>query len=66
MERDDNCSNHSTGNESKDSKSSSSDQWKRIVLLIIAITVHNIPEGLAVGVRFGAGESDHVSFQNAR
>ncbi|XP_018013225.1 zinc transporter ZIP11 isoform X2 [Hyalella azteca] len=29
-------------------------QWKRILLLIVAITVHNIPEGLAVGVGFGA------------
>ena len=25
-------------------------RWKRILLLIVAITVHNIPEGLAVGV----------------
>jgi ZIP family zinc transporter len=29
-------------------------QWKRSVLLIMAITLHNIPEGLAVGVAFGA------------
>ncbi|MDW8161201.1 MAG: ZIP family metal transporter [Anaerolineales bacterium] len=28
--------------------------WKRIVLLVLAITLHNIPEGLAVGVAFGA------------
>ena len=28
--------------------------WRRILLLIIAITVHNIPEGLAVGVSFAA------------
>ncbi|MFC2128966.1 ZIP family metal transporter, partial [Bacteroidota bacterium] len=28
--------------------------WKRSVLLILAITLHNIPEGLAVGVAFGA------------
>jgi ZIP family zinc transporter len=28
--------------------------WKRSVLLITAITLHNIPEGLAVGVAFGA------------
>jgi len=28
--------------------------WRRSVLLISAITLHNIPEGLAVGVAFGA------------
>jgi ZIP family zinc transporter len=27
--------------------------WQRSVLLIVAITIHNIPEGLAVGVAFG-------------
>jgi ZIP family zinc transporter len=29
-------------------------QWRRSVLLVLAITLHNIPEGLAVGVAFGA------------
>ena len=29
-------------------------QWKRTTLLVLAITLHNIPEGLAVGVAFGA------------
>jgi ZIP family zinc transporter len=28
--------------------------WKRTTLLVLAITLHNIPEGLAVGVAFGA------------
>lgn len=28
--------------------------WRRQVLLVLAITLHNIPEGLAVGVAFGA------------
>jgi ZIP family zinc transporter len=28
--------------------------WKKSALLVIAITMHNIPEGLAVGVAFGA------------
>lgn len=28
--------------------------WHRSVLLVLAITLHNIPEGLAVGVAFGA------------
>jgi ZIP family zinc transporter len=31
--------------------------WQRSVLLILAITLHNIPEGLAVGVAFGAAAS---------
>lgn len=42
-------------------------QWKRIILLVIAITVHNIPEGLAVGVSFGAiGTTDSATFESAR
>ncbi|HOL20377.1 MAG TPA: ZIP family metal transporter [Candidatus Hydrogenedens sp.] len=28
--------------------------WRRSTLLVMAITMHNIPEGLAVGVAFGA------------
>jgi ZIP family zinc transporter len=28
--------------------------WERSVLLILAVTLHNIPEGLAIGVVFGA------------
>ena len=28
--------------------------WQRSVLLVLAITIHNIPEGFAVGVAFGA------------
>uniref|UniRef100_V5I8I4 Zinc transporter ZIP11 n=1 Tax=Anoplophora glabripennis TaxID=217634 RepID=V5I8I4_ANOGL len=42
-------------------------QWKRIILLVVAITVHNIPEGLAVGVGFGAiGTSASATFESAR
>lgn len=37
------------------------DRTKRIALLILAITIHNIPEGLAVGVGFATD-----NFQNAR
>ncbi|PIU31624.1 MAG: ZIP family metal transporter [Syntrophobacteraceae bacterium CG07_land_8_20_14_0_80_61_8] len=29
-------------------------RWQRSILLVLAITIHNIPEGLAVGVAFGA------------
>jgi ZIP family zinc transporter len=32
--------------------------WRRSVLLVLAITLHNIPEGLAVGVAFGALAAD--------
>ncbi len=35
--------------------------WKRSVLLVLAITLHNIPEGLAVGVAFGAAASGYPS-----
>ncbi|MEN8374041.1 MAG: ZIP family metal transporter [Gemmatimonadota bacterium] len=31
-----------------------STQWERSTLLVLAITLHNVPEGLAVGVAFGA------------
>lgn len=34
--------------------------WQRSTLLVLAITLHNIPEGLAVGVAFGAVAA-HVS-----
>lgn len=29
-------------------------KWNKTILLVLAITLHNIPEGLAVGVAFGA------------
>jgi ZIP family zinc transporter len=32
--------------------------WRRTTLLVLAITLHNIPEGLAVGVAFGAAAAD--------
>ena len=32
--------------------------WQRSVLLVLAITLHNIPEGLAVGVAFGAAAAE--------
>ncbi|XP_030362327.1 zinc transporter ZIP11 isoform X3 [Strigops habroptila] len=44
-----------------------SSSWRRIMLMILAITIHNIPEGLAVGVGFGAiGKSASATFQSAR
>ncbi len=35
-----------------------STRWRRSVLLVLAITLHNFPEGLAVGVAFGAISAD--------
>ena len=39
--------------------------WQRSTLLVLAITLHNIPEGLAVGVAFGAAANmtgqDHLA-----
>jgi ZIP family zinc transporter len=32
--------------------------WRKSVLLVLAITLHNIPEGLAVGIAFGALAAD--------
>ncbi|XP_067403397.1 zinc transporter ZIP11 isoform X2 [Emydura macquarii macquarii] len=44
-----------------------SSSWRRILLLILAVTIHNIPEGLAVGVGFGAiGKSASATFESAR
>ncbi|XP_062937265.1 zinc transporter ZIP11 [Cynocephalus volans] len=41
--------------------------WRRIALLILAITIHNVPEGLAVGVGFGAIEKTaSATFESAR
>lgn len=34
-----------------------STSWRRATLLVLAITLHNIPEGLAIGVLFGAAAS---------
>lgn len=30
------------------------ERMNRIIMLVLSITLHNIPEGLAVGVAFGA------------
>jgi ZIP family zinc transporter len=39
---------------SKDKQEGIKTSWRRSTLLVLAITLHNIPEGLAVGVAFGA------------
>jgi len=40
-------------NFSKDEAEGPATKWHRTTLLVLAITLHNIPEGLAVGVMFG-------------
>ena len=35
--------------------------WRRSALLILAMTLHNIPEGLALGVAFGAAAAGEAS-----
>ncbi|MBF0101171.1 MAG: ZIP family metal transporter [Desulfobacterales bacterium] len=35
--------------------------WQRSILLVLAITIHNIPEGMAVGVAFGSLAYPEVS-----
>ncbi|XP_075435966.1 zinc transporter ZIP11 [Ascaphus truei] len=51
----------------KGSSPSAGSSWRRIMLLILAITIHNIPEGLAVGVGFGAiGKTASATFDKAR
>jgi ZIP family zinc transporter len=37
-----------------------STSWRRATLLVLAITLHNIPEGLAVGVAFGAAGNESI------
>lgn len=41
--------------------------WQRSILLFLAITLHNLPEGLAIGVMFGAvaAGSSHVGLPAA-
>lgn len=39
--------------------------WRRATLLVLAITLHNIPEGLAIGVLFGAAATDIAAAQGA-
>lgn len=45
-------------NFAKDEAEGIQTNWHRTTLLVLAITLHNIPEGLAVGVLFGAVGAD--------
>lgn len=56
-----------TGSKQHEEALQTSSSWRRIVLLILAITIHNVPEGLAVGVGFGAvGKTSSATFESAR
>lgn len=58
---------YSIGEQEREEELKKKDSWRRIVLLIVAVTVHNIPEGLAVGVGFGAiGRTKSATFESAR
>lgn len=58
---------YSIGEQEREEEIKKKDSWRRIVLLIVAVTVHNIPEGLAVGVGFGAiGRTKSATFESAR
>jgi len=49
-----------------DDSSEIEETWHRVFLLVLAVTVHNIPEGLAVGVGFGAiGTTPSATFAKA-
>lgn len=49
----------------EDEKEGIQTQWKSTTLLVLAITLHNIPEGLAVGVLFGAAGGDVAMISSA-
>ncbi|XP_008436202.1 zinc transporter ZIP11 isoform X1 [Poecilia reticulata] len=56
-----------TGSKTPEEFGQAGNSWRRILLLILAITIHNIPEGLAVGVGFGAiGKTTSATFESAR
>ena len=42
----------------------SNERLHRIIMLILSITLHNIPEGLAVGVAFGALQNGSLEAEN--
>ena len=65
----DQATNVSVSAANSPSNSNSSDlliSWRRILLLIMAVNVHNFPEGLAVGVGFGSvGKTPAATFDKA-
>jgi len=52
---------------SRRNKAEEKAKWRSMMLLVAAITIHNFPEGLAVGVGFGAiGKGRGATFAKAR
>lgn len=46
------------------SQGSHNERLNRIIMLVLSITLHNIPEGLAVGVAFGSLQNGNFSAEN--
>lgn len=62
-----NAEGQEAGSKQQEAAARAENSWRRILLLILAITIHNIPEGLAVGVGFGAvGKTSTATFESAR
>ncbi|XP_059386326.1 zinc transporter ZIP11-like isoform X1 [Carassius carassius] len=62
-----NTEEHDVSPKAQEVSGQTGSSWRRVVLLILAITIHNIPEGLAVGVGFGAvGKTPSATFESAR
>ncbi len=47
-----------------DTQGKTNDRLHRIIMLVLSITLHNIPEGLAVGVAFGALQGSGHTTEN--
>ncbi len=48
-------------NKTANQKSQPNEKLQRIIMLVLSITLHNIPEGLAVGVAFGALQNNFTT-----
>lgn len=57
----------SDGLDASETNEATVEKWRRIYLLVIAITLHNMPEGMAVGVAYGSvgGTGEAAAAQGA-
>lgn len=53
-----------TGARNRADSARGAERLNRIIMLVLSITLHNIPEGLAVGVAFGTLRSGDMSMEN--